>query len=81
MGKLQIVTFVVAVGAFALTLLPALAVPRDIQQSASLIVPAKVTCPQWCGKWKTEWVTNAHGYTTKTKKCEFWVSSCTDTGR
>jgi hypothetical protein len=78
---LQIVTFIAAIGAFALALLPALAVPRDIHQSASLIVSAKVTCPKWCGKWKTVWVTNAKGFTTKTRQCEFWVSSCTDTGR
>jgi hypothetical protein len=78
MGKLQIVTFIVAIGAFAFALLPALAVPREIHQNASLIVPARVTCSKWCGKWKTEWVTKANGYTTKTKKCEFWLKSCTE---
>jgi len=35
MGKLQVVTFIVAIGAFGLAPLPVL---------------AKVTCPKWSGK-------------------------------
>ncbi len=80
-SKLQVVAFIVATSAFAFTLSPALAAPRMMYPSASLIVPAKVTCPKWCGKWETVWVTKANGVTTKTKQCKFWVSSCTDNGR
>ena len=81
MGRLQIVTFIAALGAFAPAQRPALAAPLGIHQSTSLIVPAKVTCPNWCGKWETVWVTKANGTTTKSKQCKFWVSSCTDNGR
>ena len=80
MGKLQITAVVAAIGtAFALS--SALAAPNVIHQDSSLVVPAKVTCPKWCGKWKTVWVTKANGFTTKSRQCEFWVSSCTDDGR
>ena len=81
MGRLQTVIFVAAIGSFALASLPAQAAPRDINRSASLIVPAKLNCPQWCGKWETVWVTKANGTTTKTRHCKFWLSSCTDNGR
>lgn len=80
MGRLQIATVIAVIGAFALAL-PALAMPRAVHHSESSIVPAKVTCKKWCGRWKTVWATNANGITTKTKKCEFWASSCTDDGR
>ena len=80
MARFQIAT-IAAVAAFAFALMPAQALPRTMHQSESLVVPAKVNCPTWCGKWETMWVTKANGIETKSKHCKFWVSSCTDTGR
>jgi hypothetical protein len=63
------IAIVAAVSAFALALLPAQALPRNIHQADSLMVPAKVNCPTWCGK--TVWVTKANGFTTKSKIANF----------
>jgi hypothetical protein len=81
MGRLQIVTLIAAICVLAPAPRETLAAPRDIHQSASLIVSAKMTCPKWCGKWETVWVTKANGVTTKKNQCKFWLSSCTDYGR
>jgi hypothetical protein len=80
MHRFQI-AIIAAVAAFAFALLPAQALPLNIHQGDSLIVPAKVNCPTWCGQWETKWTTKANGTTTKSKHCKFWVSSCTDSGR
>ena len=80
MGRLQITTIVSLFGTFVFVP-PAATAPVVIHPSASLIVPAKVNCPTWCGQWETKWVTKANGTTTKTKHCKFWASSCTDNGR
>jgi hypothetical protein len=79
MHRFQI-AMIAAAAAFAFAVLPAQALPRSIHQSDSLVVPAKVNCPTWCGKWETAWVTKANGTVTKSKHCKFWVSSCTDSG-